>query len=98
MLDGQPALPVGLFCDHRHPVAALPVVLSSMIVMLQPRIGGPATAAVIANGALPLIGFGLALALVHLTAAPLGAAWSLTLALAVSMLWNLALLRLAPKR
>ena len=32
------------------------------LLAAQPRIGGPATAAVLANGALPLIGFGLALA------------------------------------
>lgn len=76
-------------------LAALPVVLSSMIVMLQPRIGGPATAAVIANGALALIGFGLALAAVHLTAIPLGSAWSLGLGLAICVGWNLALMRLS---
>ncbi|KPF72793.1 hypothetical protein IP69_02735 [Bosea sp. AAP35] len=76
-------------------LAALPIVLSSMIAMLQPRIGGPATAAVLANGALALIGFGLALASIHLTAVPLGSAWSLTLALAIAMLWNLGLMRLS---
>lgn len=75
-------------------LAALPIVLSSMIAMLQPRIGGPATAAVIANGALALIGFGLALAVVHLTAVPLGSALSLTLGLAISVAWNLALMYL----
>jgi hypothetical protein len=76
-------------------LAALPVVLSSMIAMLQPRIGGPATAAVIANGALALIGFGLALAAVHLTAVPLGSPLSLTLGLAICVGWNLALMRLS---
>lgn len=75
-------------------LAALPIVLSSMIAMLQPRIGGPATAAVIANGALPLIGFGLALASVHLTAVPLGSAWALSLGLAIAMVWNLGVMRL----
>ena len=76
-------------------LAALPVVLTSMIAMLQPRIGGPAMAAVIANGALALIGFGLALASVHLTAVPFGSAWSLTLGLAICVGWNLALMRLS---
>ncbi|PTM43299.1 hypothetical protein [Bosea sp. 124] len=76
-------------------LAALPVVLTSMIVMLQPRIGGPATAAVIANGALPLIGFGIAIAAVQLTAIPLGSAVALTLSLAISVVWNLGLMRLS---
>lgn len=76
-------------------LAALPVVLSSMIAMLQPRIGGPATAAVLANGALPLIGFGLALASLHLTAVPLGSAAALSLALAIAIGWNLGVMRLS---
>jgi len=76
-------------------LAALPIVLTSMMAMLQPRIGGPATAAVIANGALALIGFGLALASIHLTAVPLGSAWSLALALAICIAWNLGLMRLS---
>jgi hypothetical protein len=75
-------------------LAALPIVLSSLIVMLQPRIGGPATAAVMANGALALIGFGVALAAVHLTALPLGSALGLSLGLAICIVWNLALMRL----
>jgi hypothetical protein len=66
-----------------------------MIAMLQPRIGGPATAAVLANGALPLIGFGLALASLHLTAVPLGSAAALSLALAIAVGWNLGVMRLS---
>lgn len=80
--------------DWSGSLAALPVVLSSMIAMLQPRIGGPATAAVLANGALPLIGFGLALAALHLTAVPLGSAAALSLALAIAVGWNLGVMQL----
>ncbi len=76
-------------------LATLPVVLTSMMAMLQPRIGGPATAAVIANGALALIGFGLALASLHSAAIPLGSAGALSLALAICIGWNLALMRLS---
>ncbi len=76
-------------------LAALPVVLSSMIVMLQPLIGGPATASVIANGALALIGFGFALGSVHLTAVAIGTPLALTLGLAICVGWNLALMRLS---
>lgn len=76
-------------------LAALPVVLTSMIAMLQPRIGGPAMAAVLANSALPLIGFGMAIGSVHLNAVPLGSPLALTLGLAISVGWNLALMRLS---
>jgi hypothetical protein len=76
-------------------LAAFPIVLSSLIAMLQPRIGGPATAAVIANSALGLLGFGLALGLVHLTAEPLGSWPALGLGLAFCVSWNLVLMRLS---
>lgn len=79
-------------------LAAFPIVLSSLIVILQPRIGGPATAAVIANGALGLLGFGLGLALVHLTAVPLGSWAALGLGLVVCIVWNLGLMSLARRR
>ncbi|AMJ63487.1 hypothetical protein AXW83_05900 [Bosea sp. PAMC 26642] len=73
-------------------LAAFPVVLSSMIAMLQPRIGGPAVAAVIANSALGLIGFGLALASVHLSAGALGSWAALAVGLCICVGWNLALM------
>ena len=76
-------------------LAALPVVLTSMIAMLQPRIGGPAMAAVIANSALPLIGFGIAIGSVHLAAVPLGSPPALMFGLAISVAWNLCLMRLS---
>jgi hypothetical protein len=79
-------------------LAAFPIVLSSLIGLLQPRIGGPATAAVIANSALGLLGFGLALGLVHATALPLGRWAALALGLALCVFWNLALMALARRR
>ncbi len=76
-------------------LATFPIVLSSLIAILQPRIGGPASAAVIANGVLGLLGFGFALALVHVTAVPLGSWAALGLGLLVCILWNLGLMALA---
>jgi hypothetical protein len=73
-------------------LAALPIVLSSLIVMLQPRIGGPAMAAVIANSALGLLGFGLAIGSVHLSAVALGSWPALALGLAICIVWNLGLM------
>src|ERR1700732_5052227 len=54
-------------------IALFPMVLSSMVLILHPRIGGPPTAAVIANGGWGLMGFGVAIAVLHV-AAPL--VWS----------------------
>ena len=72
-------------------IALFPVVLTSMTVILHPRIGGPATAAVIANGGWGMMGFGVAIAVLHLAALPLGSAAALSLALAICVAWNLVL-------
>jgi hypothetical protein len=72
-------------------IALFPAVFSSLILILTPRIGGPATAAVLANGQWGLIGFGLAIVVLHLTAQPLGRAVALSLALTMCIAWNLGL-------
>ena len=69
-------------------LAVFPIVMCSLIAILQPRIGGPATAAVITNTLPGMLGFGMALACVHLAALPLGRWPALALGLAVSSLWN----------
>src|SRR5438046_1763936 len=43
-------------------MALFPIVFTSLMLVLHPRIGGPPTAAVVANGAWGLMGFGLAIA------------------------------------
>ena len=55
-------------------IALFPAVFTSLILILTPRIGGPATAAVLANGQWGLIGFGTAIVVLHLAALPLGRA------------------------
>ena len=72
-------------------LALFPVVFTSMMLILHPRIGGPPTAAVLANSAWGLIGLGLALAILHVTALQFGSAIGLSLALATCISWNLAL-------
>lgn len=69
-------------------LAAFPVVFTSLILILHPRVGGRANAAVIANAISGLPGFAIALATVHLAAVPFGAPAALTLALAISIGWN----------
>jgi len=70
-------------------LAVFPIVLTSLMLILQPRIGGPATAAVIANTIWGLVGFGAALVAVCITVIPLGAAVALALGLVISVSWNL---------
>ena len=75
-------------------LAVFPIVLTSLMLILQPRIGGAATAAVIANTLWGLVGFGAALVTLHVAVVPLGAPIALMLALAVSIAWNVMIWRL----
>jgi hypothetical protein len=72
-------------------IAIFPIVLTSLMLILHPRIGGPPTAAVIANSVWGLVGFGTAIAVMHLAAVRVGSAVALSLALAVCVGWNLGL-------
>jgi hypothetical protein len=72
-------------------IALFPVVFTSMMLILHPRIGGPPTAAVIANSGWGLMGLGIALAVLHVAALQFGSAMALSLALATCVGWNLGL-------
>jgi hypothetical protein len=72
-------------------MALFPVVFTSLMLILHPRIGGPPTAAVLANSGWGLIGFGLAIAVLHVAVLRFGSAIGLSLALATCVVWNLAL-------
>jgi hypothetical protein len=72
-------------------LALFPVVFTSMMLILHPRIGGPPTAAVIANSGWGLMGFGLSIAMLHAAVLHFGSAIGLSLALATGIGWNLAL-------
>ena len=72
-------------------LAVFPIIYMGIMVILHPRVGGPATAAVLANAIPGLAGFGVALLTLHLTTVPLGSAPALILALGVSVGWNAAL-------
>ncbi len=78
--------------------ATFPIVLSTLILFLQPRIGGPSTAAIIGSGILGLMGFGVALGALHLAAQPLGAWPALALGLTICVAWNLMLMGLVRER
>jgi len=72
-------------------LAVFPIVLSSLVIILHPRIGGPATAAFIASTVSGLAGFGTALACAAASMEWVGRYWALLIGLGVSLLWNGAL-------
>ena len=69
-------------------LAVFPIVMLSLMLILHPRIGAPATAAIIANTMWGLVGFGLCVLALHLTVTRLGAPLALTLAFMVSLVTN----------
>lgn len=72
--------------------AIAPVVLVSTIGILHPRIGGRATADIMIYGLWGMIGFALAIATLAFASVRLGSAAALSLALAVNLAWNGAVL------
>ncbi|KIU49846.1 MULTISPECIES: hypothetical protein [Bradyrhizobium] len=79
-------------------IALFPIVFSPMMLILHPRIGGPATAAVLANSAWGLLGFGLGIAVLHVAVLQFGSAIGLCCALATCIAWNLALWQLGRRK
>ncbi len=75
-------------------LAVYPIVMTSLMLIFQPRVGGTASAALIANTMWGLVGFSACLFTVHLAVVPLGTWLGLLVALAVSVVWNIALYRL----
>jgi hypothetical protein len=72
--------------------ALMPVILTSVAIMLHPRQGGSTAAAVFANGLPGMFGFAGALIFLHLAAVPLGLWPALAIALAISVFWNVMLI------
>jgi hypothetical protein len=72
--------------------------MTSMALILQPRVGGKAAAAVIANGLTGLVGFGASLLVLHAAALAFGNAVGLALWIISSMAWNLCLWALWRRR
>ncbi len=78
-------------------LAAFPIVFTSMMLILHQRYGGPACAAVMANGITGLIGFGIAAYVLHVSAQSLGVPAALTLALCITVAWNLGVFAVREK-
>lgn len=75
-------------------LAVYPIVMTSLMLIFQPRVGGRSASALIAHTMWGLVGFSAAVFTVHLATVPFGTWIGLILALAVSVVWNLALLGL----
>ncbi|MFZ0066944.1 MAG: hypothetical protein WAK90_12315 [Pseudolabrys sp.] len=73
-------------------LAVFPVVLLSIMFILHNRVGGPASAAVMANAVLGLVGFAFTCTVLHFAADAFGSAIGLTLALMTSVGWSFAVL------
>ena len=57
-------------------------------MILHPRVGGKATASVMAHAQVALVGLTLAFMAVHYLAEPLGSWWALAVGLGVSVAWS----------
>jgi hypothetical protein len=78
-------------------LAAFPIVFTSMMLILHQRYGGPACAAVMANGITGLIGFGIAAYVLHVSVISLSVPLALTIALFITVAWNLGVFALRGK-
>lgn len=72
--------------------AVFPISLISLIVIVRPRIGGAAASLLATSALRSMLGFGLMLLALHLTARPLGTPTALAVALLVSAIWSAGLL------
>ncbi len=69
-------------------LAVFPIVMTSLLLIMHPRIGGPASAAIIANTMWGLVGFATSVLALNLVIVPFGAPLGLTVALIVAMVAN----------
>jgi hypothetical protein len=68
--------------------AVFPIVMSSLAVVLHPRLGGKASAAVFAHAQPPLFGLALGFGAVHYLAEPLGIWWAYLAGLTTAAAWS----------
>lgn len=79
-------------------LAVFPVMFGSIVILLHPRVGGHASASVIASANIGMWGFTLGATAAMLAAVPLGSWIALGLALATSLAWNLTVYGLRHRR
>ena len=72
-------------------LATIPILMTSIVVVMHPRVGGQAAAALLAHSLAGLAGMVIAFAAVHLTVGMLGLWPALGFGLAITVTWNLLL-------
>lgn len=78
--------------------AVFPVAFTSFAFLVLPRLGGAASAAVMAGAVRAMPGFALSLLALHLAAEPLGTWGALLAMIATSLLWSAGMLLWRPAR
>lgn len=73
-------------------LSVLPIVLTSLVLVMHPRVGGAATAALLSHTLGGLVGMVIAFVVVNRTLQPLGVWAALALGLAVTLGWNVAMI------
>jgi uncharacterized membrane protein (GlpM family) len=68
--------------------AVFPIVMCSSVVILHPRVGGKATASMLAHAQVALIGLALGFLVVHFLAPPFGSWWAIAIGITVSVAWS----------
>jgi hypothetical protein len=71
--------------------AVFPIVMASFVVIMHPRAGGKAAAAVLSHAQPALVGLVLGFLGVHYLAERIGVWWSLAIGLAITMAWSAVL-------
>lgn len=72
--------------------AVFPVASTGFALLVLSRLGGVASAAIMASALRAMPGFALALLVLHLAAVPFGVAWALLAALGASLGWSVLLM------
>lgn len=74
--------------------ALIPVVFTSFVVVVQPRVGGAAIAGLFSHALFGILAFVPAFTIINLAAEPLGIWWALFLGLLTCTLWNISIVLL----
>ena len=78
--------------------AVFPIVMGCSLIVLLPRLGGPAAAAMFAHAQVPLIGLALGFLSIHYLAEPIGVWWAYAVGLSICIGWNALLWLAQPAR
>jgi hypothetical protein len=73
-------------------LSVIPIIFASLVLVLHPRVGGAATAVLIAHSIAGMVGMCLAFTFVHLTIRDIGTGPALLMGLGICIAWNLLLI------